>query len=318
MLHGQGGVFGGEDALEQHRQPGDALEPGHGLPGEGLVEVGRDVRRQAGRAGFGLGHLVAAVRDEIGGVQMRGQAEAVPDVALAPPYARQVHRQHERAIARRLGAAYQLLRDRAILIDIELEPKRTGCDGRGLFERARRHRADDHQRLCRARRAGRRALALRRGEALIAHWGDEDWYADRCAEHGSREIAVADVHQHARAQLNVREGRAIGVQGDLVITAAAHVIPSLMVQPAFRQTLVLTHIERQHGRFLSRWTPHAQAAGIGDGGQVSLGAARPVWLHSTPCLIRLSPPHVPAHSAKTTLPPLGWYVGRGMAKVLSS
>ena len=148
---------------------------------------------------------------EVGDRDAVGQPEAVAQVALATTQAGRIDGEDDRAVARRLGARHQLLGDRAIAIDVELEPPRAvGRRGGDVLEARGGDGRDRHHRAGSRRSSRGRRFAVRMGETMERGRRHQDRKRRGGAEQGDSRVDPLDVHQHPRAQEHAFECRPVG------------------------------------------------------------------------------------------------------------
>ena len=239
------GVVRPHDPLDQHRQLGDRPQPGHVPPRQRRIEEGGDVGGEPGIGG-GRRHLAIPLRQQVGHGEAGRQAEAVPHVPLPPSEQRRVDGEHQRAAAGGLGPPHQPLGGPAVAVDVELEPDRPGGGGHHLLDPRRGERREDHHRPRRSGRPGGRQLPLGSREAVERGGRDEHRHRDRLAEHGGRQIAAGDVHQHPVGDDDAVVGGAVLAQGDLVVSAPRVVVIGLPRELLAGDRLELEEVERFH------------------------------------------------------------------------
>jgi hypothetical protein len=133
-----------QHALHQHGQPCLAHEPGECVPGQRGIEerVGRVVAER------GPGRLVRHKPAQVRELQSGRQLQVVSLVAVARTQHRRVHREHQRAAARSLGALREFARETTIALHVHLEPqcsrgnRRDVLDARGGCGAQRVHGTD--------------------------------------------------------------------------------------------------------------------------------------------------------------------------------
>ena len=84
------------------------------------------------------------------------------------------------------------------------------------------------------------------GEPLERGRRDDDGRAHGCAEDGRRRAHLADVDEHARAQLPARPGRHVVGQRALVARAAREVAVGALVEALGGERLPVGDVERRH------------------------------------------------------------------------
>ncbi len=179
------------------------------------------------RTGAGLGHAggQCAHAPQVHRLDAVGQLEAGTLLAVAQAVDRGVHGDHQAAVARSFGAPHQLAGEVAVRLDVELEPEgRLGGPGDG-FE-ADAGLGADHQGSAHGRGAqGAGQFAVRVGQALEGHRGEQDGVIQRQVAKLHAGVAAAQVFQHPVEQAHAAEGGEVVSQGPLVRRAAAEVGP---------------------------------------------------------------------------------------------
>ena len=140
----------------------------------------------------------------------------VADVALALGFDLGVDGDTERGVARLGGAGGHLEGQAAVLEEILLEPQRPRGGASDVLQLAGGVGADDHDRPGLAGSAGGGQLSVGVGRLVVARRVEHDREADALAQDGGAEVALTDVGQHLRAQLDAVEDGAGASQGYLV------------------------------------------------------------------------------------------------------
>jgi hypothetical protein len=85
-------------------------------------------------------------------------------------------------------------------------------------------------------------------QPLVGRRAEQHRERERLAKHLRGEIALGDVDEHTRAQLDLAKGLAIIYDGALVLRAAGVVIPGRLSQLLASQHLIVGEIDRVHFR----------------------------------------------------------------------
>ena len=197
--------------LDDHGQAlggGQPVDVGPGCAGVSDVHwAGRGV---GGKAPGALGQVYIVV---VG----RGCADVVvADVALALGLDLGVDGDAEGGVAGLCGAGGHLQGEAAVAEQVLLEPQRAaGCAG-DVLEGAGGVGADDHDGVGLTGGAGGGELGVGMGRLVVAGGVEHHWEADALAQDGGAEVALADVGEHLRAQVDAVEDSAGAPEGYLV------------------------------------------------------------------------------------------------------
>eukprot|EP00047_Mylnosiga_fluctuans_P004976 m.237655 g.237655 ORF g.237655 m.237655 type:complete len:322 (-) comp13176_c0_seq1:513-1478(-) len=161
-------VLAALDALQHDRHARDRADPREVRPVERGVDELRD----------GSGHTLVTLNTAllvVGALHRRPtQRKLVAHILLAPSQLRRVHGHEERAASAHLGLADQLLRHRAVVVDVQLEeqglPGGLGAEHLRHGARGQRRQHVDHALLVRCPHDGCLALGMR--EAAEGSGGD--------------------------------------------------------------------------------------------------------------------------------------------------
>ncbi len=193
------------------------------FPRERRVQEVRDVFRERGPA-VDLGHAIQPGRFQIRDAESRRERERVPLVPFAAAEDRRVDGEAERLVPRLERSLHEFLRDRAVLVHVQLEPPRRIDCARDFFEGLRRDRARDHDRAGGGDASGRRDLALRMDERVERRRGGEDRHRDPLPQDDRPCVAFRDVGQDAGPQRPLVVRLAVPTEGDLVLRASRDVV----------------------------------------------------------------------------------------------
>jgi hypothetical protein len=248
------GVVGVLDALDDQRQRGRLAKPGEVVPAQRRVRL--DAEEVAGRRALVLLRGLLQSRPEDRVLEVVGDAHAVEErqpgllqVARLPAGDEGVDGEHDRAVARRLGAADEARRELAVVRPVELEPARRPAAGRGdLLQGEVRVGAGDQRHADGRRGARRRQLAVLVDDLLHADRGEQQRRRHRRAEQLQREVARGDVAQHPRHDPAPLEGGPVGVHRVLGAGAGEDVVRRPLVHRLVRAPLLLLDRDRDRGR----------------------------------------------------------------------
>ena len=204
-------------------------------------------------------------------------------VARLPAGDEGVDGEHDRAVARRLGALDEAARQLAVVRPVELEPARRVAARLGdLLEREVRVGAGDHRHAERRRRAGARQFALLVDDLLHADRGEQQRRRRRRADQLGREVALGDVAQHARHDLAPLEGRAVGAHRVLRARSGEDVVGGPLVHRLAGALLQLRDRDRDRGRLPTQPAQVDLPVVVGEGrhrggGYSLIAALSPLW-----------------------------------------
>jgi len=152
-----------------------------------------------------------------------GPGHARMRIAVASARHRHIDRKHHRARAGRFGARDQVLHERAVANDVELEPERIGrC--RDVFDRADRHGRQAGRDARRPRCPCRLQLAATRIHAADAHWPQRHRQGDLATEQRRFQVDRRHVLEHALTQRDPGQIADVATQRFLGIGAAIGII----------------------------------------------------------------------------------------------
>ena len=154
----------------------------------------------------------------------------VADVALALGLDLGVDGDAEGGVAGLGGAGGHLEGEAAVLEEVLLEPQRAGGGAGDVLHGAGGVGADDHDGAGLAGGAGGGQLGVGVGRLVVAGGVEHHREADALSQHGGAEIALADVGQHLRAQVDAVEDGTGAPEGDLVGGRACDEIVVSLVQ----------------------------------------------------------------------------------------
>jgi hypothetical protein len=123
--------------------------------------------------------------------------KSVADVCFANAPTGYVARDDDGAKARGDSSLEQVARERAILVDINLEPKGSRGSRGDVFKPARRETAEDHQGLCRADAARGREFAIGMRKPMKGRRRCENGHCQTRAKNFASRRAMAHIAQHA-------------------------------------------------------------------------------------------------------------------------
>ena len=168
-----------------------------------------------------------AAREEVRDVRQRQRAQRVRVAAHA--VARVDHRlidgDAQRLAAGALHPLNQVLRDRAVAVDVELKPERLRRRGGHRFDGAVGIRAEHHDRRRGARAAGGGHFALRMHEHVRRGRREQDRMRERPAEQRRGGVDRLDVDHHAAFEAQPLKRLAIPPHGEIVGAALVVVFP---------------------------------------------------------------------------------------------
>ena len=227
---------------------------------EGLALAAQDARRPAR-----LGRDVEQVAEP----DLRRDRHAVAQVAMALPQHLQIDREHQRAASRRDRPLDHLAHEATVFHHVELEPERPLDRGRDILDRADRHGGKAERDAGRLGGAAGQDLAVAPLHAAQPDRRQRERQRCRLARDGGAQIALRHVHQHALAQLDALEVRAVDPQRLLRVGATVGIVEEHSGDPAARlQPHVLDAGHHAHGpalmsaRFASRGIRNHHRCGI--------------------------------------------------------
>jgi hypothetical protein len=154
---------------------------------------------------------------------------AAGEVARAPGEDARVERDDDRAVAGVLRALHEARGQLVVRRPVELEPARRVAELlRDVLHRGGRGVAQDHRQAQLARGARHRALGVVVHDRRHADRREHHRRGHLGAEHGGAQVALADVHEHARHDPPAVERLAVRTHGDLLPRAARHVSERLV------------------------------------------------------------------------------------------
>ena len=187
---------------------------------------GREVFHQHAGGPRGMAHHVEGEPQR----RIERQTEAIVRVVFAVRRYRRIHRDDQRLEAVPMGALDELMRQLALLPDVELEPQPPAGGGDRLHRRHRR--GGQGQRNLRLRRRLRQLqLALMPAQAGRTGGRDRHRQAGRLAEQRGGDAALRHVDQRAMAQLDALERRAVVGDRDVVLGGAIDEFEHALRQP---------------------------------------------------------------------------------------
>ena len=221
---------------------------------------------------------------------MLARVPPADDVAFPPAVGRIVHRQRQRAEARRLDAPNQALGPRVVAAEIQLVDERAAGGRAHLLGRRRAHRRQPVDRAHAPGCAGHCQVPVRMHLIQRAHRRRHDRQRQRQPQERRRRVDLAHVAQHPRPEHIVAHRPPVVPQRGLAIRAARHVVPHVRRQvrprrpPQLRQRHELCgHCHRPaplRGSRLSPWGFRGgqfESPGSSELGRGAIGRAN--WEH---------------------------------------
>ena len=183
-LRRQARIFGGEDPLQYEGHRRERTQPGQVVPRQRGVVFGGEQIGQL-RAGAAAARPAAVWKGhlrKVGQADARWEREPVPDVAQPRAELRGVHGENQGAVSSRIRSLDELLGQRAVAHDVELEPA-VDAGGRDLLERSRRDGGEDHHDPERGGGPGRCQLAIGMGKPVKRGGRHQDRKRHRVTQH---------------------------------------------------------------------------------------------------------------------------------------
>ena len=197
----------------------------------------------------------------------RGRADVVvADVALALGLYLGVDGDAEGGVASLGGAGRHLEGEAPVFEQVLLEPKRSGGDTGDVLHGAGGVGADDHDGAGGSGGAGGGQLGVGVGRLVVARRVEHHREADTLPQHGGAEVALADVGQHLRAQVDAVEDGPGAPQGDLVGGRACDEVIVSLVQLLAGDGFILKDVYRLVGHDRTSCARGARAVygGVGE------------------------------------------------------
>ncbi len=246
-------VLGGEHALDEERQLGQAPQPGEVVPGQTQVREGRE-HRHGSREHIVLRRLFQPapedrVREELRAALAGHEREVcLAQVTVAPAEDQRVECDDERPVACRLGPLHDAGHDVAIVDPVELEPPRRVAHRLGdLLDRVRGSAREHH------RNAGRRGgtcdgeLAVRVRDRQHADRREQERRRRACSQHLHGDIALAVSGQHPGTEPPALERFQVGPHRRLRAGPARDVVERAGLQGLGCARLPLLRRDRPRG-----------------------------------------------------------------------
>ncbi len=247
VIDGPARVIDADDAFEHQRKPGERSQPVDVTPGQrGIVQSGEI----GGEGGVVLHRRQRseAVGSEVGQTELGRKLKGVAEITLAPPEHRDIHREHQRLVARCLGPLHETPGECPVLVDVELKPEWAGARAPHIFDAGRGEGAEDERSAERTGGARGSEFAVGMRQAVECHRRHEDRRRIAAAEQGDRGIDRAHIHQHPVVNPERLEQAAVLAQGDLVAGPAGEVVGGTPREAAASEALEVQQVqEAGHG-----------------------------------------------------------------------
>ena len=220
---------------------GQTLGGGHpvdvGPGGGGVADVHGSSRSVGGKAPGGLGQVDVIV---VG----RGVADVVvADVALALGLDLGVYGDAEGGVSGLGGAGGHLEGEAAVAEQVLLEPQGAGGGASDVLQGAGGVGADDHDGAGLPGGAGGGQLGVGVGRLVVACGVEHQGEADALAEDGSAKVALADVGEHLRAEVDAVEDGTGAPEGYLVGGRACDEVVVSLLQLLAGEGLVFEDVD---------------------------------------------------------------------------